>query len=114
MKEILRDPEPTRIGYLQSVLESHGISTFIRNENSSNTLAALPIPAFYPALCVVVDAEEGRAREILALRLNSDRSLASRSWVCPSCAEPNPGTFELCYACGHDPLPPPVQAPTPP
>ncbi len=96
MIELFRDPEMARVGQYQSILEGEGIATFVRNETLSGT--EVVIPAFYPALCVVDDADHPRAMEII--RSYEQEVPGSETEIrCPECGELSPGTFSMCWNC---------------
>ena len=103
MKELFRERDATIVGYYQSVLESEGISTFIRNQNAVTMMGTeIPIPEFFPALCVVNDDDYDQAMAILKERHQSDAEAAesdAESWTCQSCNESNPGNFDICWSC---------------
>lgn len=99
MRELFRERDLTRVGYCQSILEEEGIPTVLRNETLTG-LTEFPIPDFFPALCVVNDADYTRAIEVLRERLAQDEAASSEEIDCSSCGEPNPGNFEVCWSCG--------------
>jgi hypothetical protein len=99
MKELFRERDFTRVGYFQSVLEAEGIPTFIRNENTVTFMTEVPIPEFYPALCVVNDDDYQRALEILKTHVKDDEHLSQQDVTCPKCGETNPANFEVCWSC---------------
>ena len=100
MKELFRERDYTRIGYCQSILEEAGIETVVRNKDLVGMLTEVPIPEFFPALCVVQDEDHERALQILKDRMMSDGEKVHAEWACPECNEKNPGTFEVCWSCG--------------
>jgi len=74
MKEVFAHYDFTRVGYYQSVLESAGIQTFVRNMSTYNTMTEIPAPIFYPALCVVQDDDYDEAKRLLSSPLKNGRS----------------------------------------
>jgi len=100
MRELLRQRDFTIVGYYQTILEGEGILTFVRNRDLTNVITDFPIPEFYPALCVMDDADYDRAVMILKEHLAPKAAAPPSDWVC-SCGEENPGTFEVCWACGQ-------------
>lgn len=103
MKELLRYRDYTTVSYYNSLLKAEGIPTMLRNENLHMTgLAEIPITEFYPNICVINDEDYERAREILKDAMFTDEKLAQQERHCSECNEPNPGNFELCYACGTE------------
>lgn len=107
MKELFREPDITRVNYFRAILEEEGIPTLIRNEYLTYSgLTEIPIPEFYPALCVMDDADYQRAVEIIRENLAMQREGADTETRCPSCGETNPGNFGTCWSCGQ-PIPGP-------
>ena len=98
MKELFRERDFTRIGYYRSILESNGVETLIRNEMLSG--AEVSIPEFFPALCVVNDADYDRALALIRQQVNQDGERSEEEVDCPECNEKNPGNFEICWSCG--------------
>lgn len=101
MKELFRERDFTQVGYYQSILESEGIPTHVRNQHlTSAGLAEIPIPEFFPALCVVNDEDYNKALDILRRRKEENEKDADGEVICSSCSESNPGNFEICWSCG--------------
>ena len=104
MKELFREKDFTRVGYFQSILEAEGIPTLIRNEHlTASGLADIPIPEFYPALCVMNDADYGAAVRLIRSHLDADRQAEGIDVTCAKCGETNPGNFDICWNC-NEPL----------
>jgi len=103
MKELFRERDFTRVAYFRGVLENLGIATIIRNEYlTCSGLAEIPIPEFFPALCVMDDTDYERAVVIVREHLQSQKSsLVDEEKPCAACGEMNPGNFETCWSCGH-------------
>lgn len=100
MKEIFRERDYTRVGFCQSILEDAGIPTHVRNKDLVGTLTEVPIPEFFPALCVVHDEDYDRAVDVLRERFESDEARAcGEDIACPKCGEENPANFDLCWSC---------------
>ena len=107
MIELFRHRDFTCVGYYQSILESEGIATHVRNQHLTMAgLSEIPIPEFYPALCVVNESDKERALQILRERNEANQIGFDSEIHCPNCAEPNPGNFEICWSCGGEIEPP--------
>lgn len=71
MKEVFRHSDAGRVAVRQSVLEGFGIVTFVRNADTQQALvidlitAILPLPDFWPTLCVMDDEDYADAMAIL-------------------------------------------------
>lgn len=102
MKEIFREADFTRIGYCQSVLESAGIPTHVRNQDLVGIMTEVPIPEFFPALCVVNEGDYERAIMVLSDHFEKDKRRAEDGDVqCGKCGEESPGNFDACWNCGE-------------
>jgi hypothetical protein len=102
MKELFRELDITRVSYYKALLEDCGIPTMIRNEFLTTFgLSEIPIPEFYPALCVVNDDDYVQAMMIIREHLTANQANADIEIACASCREPNPGNFEVCWSCGN-------------
>lgn len=100
MKELFRERDFTKVGYYQSVLESEGIATIVRNKHlTMSGLTEIPIPEFFPALCVMEDSDYDRAMEIIRLSLTENSKGVELEIECPACGETNPGNFDFCWSC---------------
>ncbi len=103
MKELFREQDFTKVGYFQSVLEAEGIATIVRNKHlTMSGLSEIPIPEFFPALCVMDEEDYPRAMEIIRDRITENAKGADLEIQCPSCGESNPGNFDLCWSCEAD------------
>jgi hypothetical protein len=109
VKELLREPDPIRLGHLRSILESRGIAIWVRYENEADImgLQRFSLPKFWPVVYVVEDSEHEAAVEILRQIQEGDESLSQKEVACDACGEPNPGNFECCWNCGR-PIPDPA------
>ena len=100
MTEVFADAEFTVVGFMRSELEHAGIPCFVRNQDVG--IAMTGIPTAFPTLCVTNDADAERARAIVAafVAARRGRQLVNRSdWICPSCGESVPSTFDRCWKC---------------
>jgi len=107
MREVFSSPDGTLIGLFQSILDEAGIPYFVRNDTANQTGAVglltpiLPLPDFWPALCVVHDEDYPAAMELL--RAARDAPPSNREdWKCPACGETVPANFASCWNCGAE------------
>jgi hypothetical protein len=105
MKELFRERDFTRVSLYQNMIEAEGIPTVVLNENAETMTTVVPIPEFFPALCVVNDEDYERAVEVLESNAVDSARLSQQQRICPACQEKNPGNFETCWSCGADVLP---------
>ncbi len=102
MKELFREFDFTKVGYYQSILESQGIETFVKNRDVSGLAGEASImPELWPTLCVIHEKDYARAMTLIRESVPEDSEGADVEVVCPSCGEPNPGNFDLCWSCGE-------------
>jgi len=66
MIEVFRDISCARVGLYDSLLQSAGIKTMVRNWNAVSMTTEIPIPAMYPNICVFTEEDAEAAREIIA------------------------------------------------
>ncbi|MCW8872755.1 MAG: DUF2007 domain-containing protein [Xanthomonadales bacterium] len=88
----------SRVGQMQSLLESHGIGTFIRNQYGSSVMGEVPFVEVVPQLYVLRERDVDRAIELLQLDLPRDNEAGD--WVCPECGIDVEGQFSRCWKCG--------------
>ncbi|MBT8047823.1 MAG: DUF2007 domain-containing protein [Xanthomonadales bacterium] len=98
MIKVFEDFNFTRVGQMQSLLESHGIRTFIRNEYGSSVVGELPFVEVIPQLYVLEEKDAAKAIELLNLDLPAEDS--GEQWVCPECGVDVEGNFSRCWKCG--------------
>ena len=98
MIKVFEHFEFSRVGQVQSLLESEGIRTFIRNEYSSSVVGELPFVEVVPQLYVLEAKDLPRAMELLKLDLPVEN--AGENWTCPDCGTDVEGNFSRCWQCG--------------
>lgn len=90
----------TRVGQMQSLLESNGIKTFMRNEYGSSVVGELPFVEVVPQLFVLEAKDVAKAKELLNLDLTPESP--DDDWVCPECGVDVESNFSRCWKCGVD------------
>ena len=98
MIKVFEDFDYSRVGQMQSLLESHGIRTFMRNEFGSSVVGELPFVEVVPQLFVLEPRDLARAEEILKLELPEGEP--APDWTCPECGAEVEGSFPQCWKCG--------------
>jgi len=102
MKQIFADPDLTRVSFARNLLESEGIVCFIQNENT-RTLGPSVAGFSYtqlldPTLCIVDESQWGIASELIRNHFQNSTA-EGPEWICSSCNESNPASFDLCWNC---------------
>lgn len=100
MIKVFENFDFSRVGQMQSLLESHGIKTFIKNQYGSSVMGEVPFVEVVPQLFVLEQKDLARAKELLLLDLPVDE--AEEGWVCPECGVDVEGTFHKCWKCGGE------------
>lgn len=98
MIKVFEDFDYMRVGQIQSLLESHGIGTFLKNQFGFGGTGELPFVETVPQLFVLAAGDVERARELIARETSFTG--AGEDWVCDACKEENEGCFSHCWNCG--------------
>ena len=98
MIKVFENFDFSRVGQMQSLLESHGIKTYIKNQYASSVMGEVPFVEVVPQLYVLAKEDLQRAQELLQLDL-PDQDPAE-DWVCPECGIDVEGNFTRCWKCG--------------
>jgi hypothetical protein len=88
----------SRVGQMQSLLEAHGIRTFIRNQYGSSVMGEVPFVEVVPQLFVLEERDIAQALELLKLDL--PRAAEGEDWLCPECGVEVDANFNRCWKCG--------------
>lgn len=98
MIKVFEDFDFSRVGQMQSLLESHGIRTFLKNEFGSSVVGELPFVEVIPQLFVLEEKDQAKAYELI-----SAEALAVQpgdDWICSECSAEVDGHFAQCWKCG--------------
>ena len=98
MRKIYEHIEFERVGHFQSILESVGISTHIKNLGASGAAGEIVFTQVYPELWVVNDSDYDRALEVLEPYYRQETTVGP-DWVCSSCGSEVGGAFGECWKC---------------
>lgn len=99
MKEVFRHHEYIRVNQFRDMVEAAGIPTMLRNEHLVHGVVEIPIPEFYPNLCVMNDDDYEEAWTIIRDALEAEKNQPDEDLKCPQCGEMNPGNFAECFSC---------------
>lgn len=98
MKKLYRAATLPDAHILRGLLAQAGIEARVFNENAQGGLGQLPFTEAWPEVWVSEDRDLARAQEIVRAFECSPEVAANLR--CPSCAEENPSSFQLCWSCG--------------
>lgn len=101
MKKVYENLDFSMVGHFQSLLETSGIRTEIRNEGGIGVAGEVPFTQVYPELWVLSNADLPQARRIIdEYREKLAAAPALSEWTCTACGETVEGTFGECWNCG--------------
>jgi hypothetical protein len=80
-------------------LRACGIDVHILNASAAGALGDVPMMDALPQLWLRNPAHAALARSMIAA-YHAVQIDDHSNWRCPSCAEDNPGTFDICWQCG--------------
>ena len=98
MIKVFENFDFSRVGQMQSLLESHDIKTFIRNQYGSSVMGEVPFVEVVPELYILAEKDLARAKQLLQLDLPVEES--DDDWVCDECGVDVESTFARCWKCG--------------
>jgi hypothetical protein len=87
----------SRVGQMQSLLESRGIATFIRNQFGCSVMGEVPFVEVCPQLFILDQRDLEMARQLLSLDLPA--RAGAGNWLCPHCGLEIEGQFGACWNC---------------
>lgn len=102
MIKVFENFDLSRVGQLQSLLEAHGIPTFLKNQFSAGALGELPFVEICPQLFILEERDLPRAQALIE---GGPPPGDERDWTCPACGTVVEGGFGRCWQCGYDPAP---------
>ena len=96
MKMLYSNDNTFLVSNLKNIIESHNISTFIKNEFAQGAVGEISAIDSWPELWVLNDADFDEAMKIVA---SSQISIKGEDWLCKNCIEKNDPSFEICWNC---------------
>jgi hypothetical protein len=103
MRKVFEHPAFHEVGHCESILNSHGIATTIRNQDVSSLSGEVPFTATFPELWVLDDNTYDQAVGLLRdYRASARRDATRADWKCSHCSETVPGSFDSCWHCGRE------------
>jgi hypothetical protein len=104
-------PTPLEVGLFDSILQSNGIPTVIKNQNLSSLAGDMLFTTIFPELWVLDDNYSDQAVALLQ-NFRQERLAPSTAsdWTCTQCGESVPGNFDTCWNCETPRFPEPAAA----
>ncbi len=97
MYEVYRHHDTVRVGLINGILNNTGIETFLKNWAGSN-ITEIPIPAIYPAICVLKEEDVKRAMQLIS-EFHETKEASDPTWICRFCGETVDGYLTECWSC---------------
>ena len=98
MIKVFADFELSKVGQFQSVLESEGISTHLKNQYTSSVLGEIPFVETMPELWILEDEDLVKAKRLIKELLSSEE-VTGPEWTCAECDAVVDGVFGRCWKC---------------
>ncbi len=98
MRKIYENIDYARVGHYQSILESAGVPTLVKNLGVSGAIGEVPVTEAYPELWVGDDGDYELGMEILG-PLHRGEIQPGVDWICAMCGELVPGSLGECWNC---------------
>jgi rubrerythrin len=99
MIKIFEDFDIALVGHFQSVLESNGITTFMKNQFGTSGAGELPFVEVVPQLWVLNEADVESAKALIKTLQESGDQEQSQAWRCAECGTPQEAAFTHCWKC---------------
>ena len=99
MIKVFEDFDIMLVGHYQSVLESNGIDTFMKNQFGTSGAGELPFVEVIPQLWVLNENDAGPAKELIRELHDDTGAETAGPWNCPSCNTPQEAAFTHCWKC---------------
>jgi hypothetical protein len=99
MIKVFEDFDYMRVGQMQSLLESHDIKTFLKNQFGFGGTGELPFVETVPQLYVINDADAPMAQQLLEVETRAAEP--REDWTCPECGTQIDGSFTDCWNCAE-------------
>ena len=99
MIKVFEDFDIALVGHYQSILESNGIATFMKNRFGTGGTGELPFVEVVPQLWVLNDDVEKLSRELINEVDKPGREPEGEKWVCRECGTVLEAVFTHCWKC---------------
>jgi len=100
MRKVFSSNEVSETTLVQDALVHHGVEVTIHNEHSGRSA----VPGFRPPAEIWVrrdDDYENARRIVIETIATLSKESDSKPWVCLSCEEENPPSFDICWNCSR-------------
>ncbi len=101
MIKVFENFELAIVGQVQSLLEAHGIETFLKNQYASGALGELPFVEICPQLYVLRERDVAEANRLIRELSFDDGDGDGEPWTCPGCGTEVDAGFGACWQCSR-------------
>ncbi|NND43756.1 MAG: DUF2007 domain-containing protein [Xanthomonadales bacterium] len=108
MIKVFEDFDLSTVGRYQSVLESEGIRTYLKNQFTASVLGEIPFVEAIPQLWILEDEDLPQANALIR-KLAEAGDETGPDWTCPHCRAEVESVFDRCWNCER-PRPTPKEA----
>ena len=98
MIKVFEHNELSRVGQLQSLLETEGIRTHIKNEFTNSAFGEILFTKAIPELWILDDDDLVKAKGLLAEVADFEEN-PEPEWTCAGCDSVVDGVFGRCWKC---------------
>ena len=78
------------------LLDQHHIKALLQNANASAAMGEVPFTHAYPEVWLNNEQDFDKAKQLIA---DFEQAATDEQWLCQSCQEFSPVTFDFCWAC---------------
>ena len=102
MIKIFEDFDIALVGHFQSVLESNGIATFMKNQFGTSGAGELPFVEVIPQLWVLNEADVESAKALIKTLQEPGDKKQLQAWHCAECGTRQEAAFTHCWKCSAE------------
>jgi len=101
MIKVFENFELAIVGQVQSLLEAHGIETYLKNQYASGALGELPFVEICPQLYVLRERDVADANRLIRSLSLDNGETTGEAWVCAECGAEVDAGFDTCWKCSR-------------
>ena len=101
MLKVFENFELAIVGQVQSLLEAHGIRTFLKNQFSSGAVGELPFVEICPQLFILHEKDLSEANRLIRELESRHPDEPTSPWRCGACDAEVDGELSVCWKCGE-------------
>ena len=99
MIKVFENFELAIVGQVQSLLEAHGIETYLKNQYASGALGELPFVEICPQLYVLRERDVAEANRLIRELSFDEGEGDGEAWTCTACGAEVDPELGACWKC---------------